>query len=236
MVVLKKSPPINFAMFMRAFLFYLSLGALLFLAPVQALFAQSDPEADRLLTRVSEQMEQYDAVHAQYTSKMVDLQSDLEMDQAGKVWIEGGKYHLELGDYVIVCDGQTVWTYEPEMGECYVDDAETIAEDGIDPARMFTIWEDGFKKVWKGPTDIDGRTLSRVDLHPDGADQRSFHTIQCYIDEKALQVVRLVVKGREGTDVVYDVNVFEGNGTIPEGAFTFDQAKYPGTAIIDNRL
>ena len=65
---------------------------------------------------------------------------------------------------------------------------------------------------------------------------RSFHTIQCYIDEKALQVVRLVVKGREGTDVVYDVNVFEGNGTIPEGAFTFDQAKYPGTAIIDNRL
>ena len=44
----------------------------------------------------------------------------------------------------------TVWTYEPEMGECYIDDAETIAEDGIDPARMFTIWEEGFKKVMKG--------------------------------------------------------------------------------------
>ena len=208
----------------------------LFLASCLTLNAQEDPKAASLLIRVSEQMQQFETFHARYTSKMVDRQSDFEMDQAGEVWIQGERYHLELGDYVIVCDGKTVWTYEPEMGECYIDDAETIAEDGVDPAKMFTIWEDGFKKVWKGTETLDGQALVRIDLHPDGAEERSFHTIQCFIDEKALQVIQLVVKGREGTDVVYRIEDFEGNGQVPEGAFTFDKAHHPGTTMIDNRL
>ncbi len=198
--------------------------------------AQEDPRADGLLVRVSEQMQQYETFHARYSSKMVDVQSDFEMDQSGEVWIQGDRYHLELGDYVIVCDGRTVWTYEPEMGECYIDDAETIAEDGVDPAKMFTIWEHGFKKVWKGPVEVEGSSLSRIDLHPTSAEEKSFHTIQCFIDEKALQVVQLIVKGREGTDVVYKIEDFEGNGAVPEGSFTFDKARFPGTTLIDNRL
>ena len=208
--------------------------ALVFL-PLSA-WSQNDSRADQLLADVSEKMKAYPSVHARYSSIMVDRQSDFEMDQSGEVWIEGSRYHLQLGDYVIVCDGETVWTYEPEMGECYIDDAETIAEDGVDPARMFTIWEEGFKKVWKGEEEWEGKSLVRVDLYPDGAEERSFHTIQCFIDEDALQVTRLLVKGREGTDVEYRITEFEGNGLIPEGAFTFDKERYPGTTMIDNRL
>jgi len=204
--------------------------------PVLHAGAQSDPAADQLLTQVSEVMRGYETVHAVYTSKMVDRQSDFEMDQAGEIWVQGDRYHLELGEYTIICDGRTVWTYEPEMGECYIDDAETIAEDGIDPARMFTIWEEGFKKVMKGEATLGGRPVKRVDLHPERVDDRSFHTIQCYVDPASLEVVKLIVKGREGTDVEYGIDKFEGNGLVPEGAFTFDVAKFPGTMVIDNRL
>lgn len=207
----------------------------LLLLPLSA-FSQDDPRAEQLLADVSAKMKAYQSVHASYSSIMVDRQSDFEMDQSGEVWIEGDRYHLQLGDYIIVSDGETVWTYEPEMGECYIDDAETIAEDGVDPARMFTIWEEGFKKVWKGEEVWQGKSLARVDLYPDGSEERSFHTIQCFIDTEALQVLRLLVKGREGTDVEYRIADFEGNGLIPEGAFTFDKTRYPGTTMIDNRL
>ena len=155
--------------------------------------AQTDPAADELLLRVSEAMRGYETVPAVYSSKMVDRQSDFEMDQ-------------------------------------------TIAEDGIDPARMFTIWEEGFKKVMKSDAKLGDRLVQRVDLHPDGSEDRSFHTIQCYIDPTSLEVVQLIVKGREGTDVEYRIDEFEGNGNIPEGAFTFDKAQFPGTTVIDNRL
>ena len=221
---------------MKRFLspFWAFLPFLLSYSPV--LCAQDDPQAASLLSSISEKMQQYSTIHAAYTSKMVDVQSDFEMEQGGEVWIEGDRYHLELGDYVIVCDGQTVWTYEPEMGECYIDDAETVAEDGVDPARMFTIWEDGFKKVWKGEVEMEGKIYSRVDLHPEGAEDRGYHTIQCIIDAEALQVVKLVVKGREGTDIFYMVESFEGDKLVPEGAFRFDKMRYPGTTMIDNRL
>ncbi len=214
-----------------SFVFVLSISALSWNSA-----AQSDPAADALLAEVSAAMKGYSTVHAEYVSTMIDRQSDFEMEQAGEVWVAGERYHLQLGEYTIISDGMTVWTYEPEMGECYIDDAEVIAEDGIDPAKMFTIWEDGFKKVFKGDATLDGETFTRIDLHPEGAEDKGFHTIQCFIDAEELEVVQLIVKGREGTDVVYRIASFEGNGLVPEGAFTFDAAKYPGTTVIDNRF
>lgn len=201
-----------------------------------ASYAQEDAAADLLLSQISEKMQQYESVHAAYVSKMIDRQSDFEMEQSGEVWVQGDRYHLQLGEYTIICDGETVWTYEPEMGECYVDDAETIAEDGIDPARMFTIWEEGFTKVMKGPEKRDGVLLTRVDLYPVGAKEEGYHAIQCFIDENALELVMLVVKGRDGTDVEYAIVELEGDGESPQAAFTFDVKNYPGATIIDNRL
>ena len=199
-------------------------------------FSQEDPSADILLAKISEKMQGYEAVHAEYESKMIDRQSDFEMVQTGEVWVQGERYHLELGEYTIICDGQTVWTYEPEMGECYVDDAETIAEDGIDPARMFTIWEEGFKKVLKGPQRLGDVTLTRVDLYPTGSEEQGYHTIQCFIDESALELVQLLVKGRDGTDVEYTILKMEGNGDAPKDGFTFELGNYPGATLIDNRF
>ena len=233
-------PATNFAPLMKLITALRSTGFSVLIAlaifPGFRAAAQSDPAAEALLTKVSETMQGYASVHAVYLSKMIDRQSDFEMDQAGEIWVEGNRYHLILGEYTIICDGQTVWTYEPEMGECYVDDAETIAEDGIDPARMFTIWEEGFTKVMKGDFELGNRKVQRVDLHPQNADDRGYHTIQCYVDPVSLEVVKLIMKGREGTDVEYRIEEFEGDGAVPDGAFTFDISKYPGTTLIDNRL
>ena len=239
-VVLMTQPATNFDPLMKLFTALQSAGFSVLIAlavlPSYRAAAQSDPAAEALLTKVSETMQGYASVHAVYLSKMIDRQSDFEMDQTGEIWVEGNRYHLVLGEYTIICDGQTVWTYEPEMGECYVDDAETIAEDGIDPARMFTIWEEGFTKVMKGDVQLGKRQVKRVDLHPESAEDRGYHTIQCYVDPVSLELVKLIMKGREGTDVEYRIEEFEGDVTAPEGAFTFDKAKYPGTTLIDNRL
>ncbi|HBL37528.1 MAG TPA: gliding motility protein, partial [Flavobacteriales bacterium] len=63
-----------------------------------------------------------------------------------------------------------------------------------------------------------------------------FHTIQLFIDEDALELKRAVVKGREGTDVTYDVLTFKPQAKIPAGTFRFDPAKFPGVNLVDNRI
>ncbi len=193
-------------------------------------------DAHALLDRMSEQARTYASVQATYTSTLTDRANDMEMAQAGTIEIEGDKYHLDLGDYVVISDGQTVWTYETAINECYVDDAEELAEDGMDPSKLFTIWEDDFRSEWRGNTTVGSRDVAQIHLYPNSTEEKTYHTIQLYIDETALELVRAVVKGREGTDVQYDVHTFEPNAPVNSARFTFDAGNYPGVEVIDNRL
>jgi outer membrane lipoprotein-sorting protein len=195
----------------------------------------SDPEAEELLSDISNQAKNYLNISATYASTLIDLQADMRIEQAGDVLIEGDRYRLNLGDYTIISDGRTVWTLETDMGECYIDDAEEISDDGMDPSKMFTIWESGFQKTWKGEVDLDGQELVRIDLYPEDK-SASYHTIQLWIDEGRRQMVQLLVKGRDGSDVRYLVTRFETDLKLPENSFSFDPAAHPDVQLIDNRL
>lgn len=210
----------------------LSAFALIFLS-CSALFAQG---AESLLSRLSEDAKAYGSIAATYTSHMVDKVSDFEAKQTGQIFIDQDNYFLDLGDYTIICDGTTIWTYETAVNDCYVDDAEVMAEEGMDPSKLFTIWEDDFKNELKGSTVIDGRAVTHVNLYPNQGDEKPFHTIQLFIDEATMEMVRAVVKGREGTDVTYDVTSFKPRAEVSASKFQFNAEDFPGVSIIDNRL
>lgn len=196
-------------------------------------FAQ---DANALLNKLSQKAKGYGSIEATYTSTMVDRVSDFEARQTGKIFIDGDKYSLDLGDYLIISDGVTIWTYEPAVNDCYIDDASMMAEEGMDPSKLFTIWEDDFRSEWKGKVQLNGQSLAHVNLYPIANEEKPFHTIQLYIDESALELKRAVVKGREGTDVTYDVGSFKPQAKVPPGTFRFDATKFPGVNLVDNRL
>jgi len=193
-------------------------------------------DANALLGKLSEQAKSYGSIEATYTSIMVDKMSDFEATQAGTIYVDGNKYSLDIGDYLIISDGETIWTYEPAVNDCYVDDAEMMAEEGMDPSKLFTIWEDDFKNEWKGTVDLNGESVVQINLYPLAGDEKPFHTIQLFINEKDLELRRAVVKGREGTDVTYYVNSFKPQAEVPASTFTFDQGKFPGVNMVDNRI
>jgi len=213
---------------MRALNFFVAAVTLL---PATLSWGQN---ADALLTQLSDKARTYDACEISYTSTLVDLKNDFELSQEGIVQIQGDRFHLNLGDYVIYSDGETVWTYEPEMNDCYVDDAEVMREDGMDPSALFTIWEEDFKREWMGRSTISGRDCAHVNLY--ASEEKPFHTMQLFIDDKALEIVRIVMKGREGSDVTYTVKSFSTSLEVKPGMFTFPASKHPGVNVIDNRL
>ena len=205
--------------------------AMSLLLPSPFVFAQ---DADALLNRLSDKAKSYEACEISYISTLVDLKNDFELTQEGLVQIQGEKFHLDLGDYVIYSDGETVWTYEPEMNDCYVDDAETMKEEGMDPAMLFTVWEQEFKREWVGVEQIEGRTCAHINLYASA--DKPYHTLQVYIDEAALELVRVVMKGREGSDVTYTVRSFSTSLDAKPTMFVFPSDKHPGVNLIDNRL
>lgn len=193
-------------------------------------------DANELLGKLSEKAQGYGSIEASYVSKLLDQTNDFEAIQNGVIQISGEKYRLDLGDYTVISDGATVWTYETAVNDCYIEDADILLEDGMNPSKLFTIWEDDFKNEWKGILSIEGQEVVQINLYPNGTKERPFHTIQLYINEKDLELVRAVVKGREGTDVTYDVEGFQSGVSLNENIFTFDEARFPGVNLIDNRF
>ena len=213
---------------MRTFSLLFGLSALFLTSPA---LSQS---ADDLLTKLSDKAKTYDAYEISYTSELVDLKNDFRLSQDGVIQIEGSRFHLDLGDFIVFCDGETMWTYEPEMNECYIDDTETMKEDGMDPAQLFTIWEEDFKREWMGRATVKNRDCVHINLYP--GSEKPFHRLELYVDDSALEIVRIVMKGREGSDVTYTVNSFSTSLKVTPNMFTFPVDKHPGVELIDNRL
>lgn len=196
--------------------------------------AQSSQE---ILDQLSKKAKNYETVHATYSSRLIDKVNDIDQSQDGEVYVKGDKYNLELGDYVMVTDGETIWTYDRSTNDCYVDYLSDVsADEAITPSKMFTVWEQDFKNEFKETLQENGRSLYWVNLYPNDPADKPFHTIQLYIDKQKMEVVRFVVKGREGNDIIYKVKSFETNTSLPDNVFRFDKNKYPGVNVIDNRI
>ena len=191
-------------------------------------------DPDVLLGDLSDKAKTYTAYEISYTSTLVDLKNDFELTQEGSVQIEGDHFRLDLGDYVIYCDGESVWTFEPEMNECYLDDMETMREEGMDPSQLFTVWEEDFRREWMGRTQIGDKDCVHVNLY--ASEDKPYHTLQLFVDDDALEIVRIVMKGREGSDVTYTVTSFSTTLEVKPGMFTFPAEKHPGVDLIDNRI
>ncbi|MAU75877.1 MAG: hypothetical protein CL831_03270 [Crocinitomicaceae bacterium] len=193
-------------------------------------------DADGLLLRLSEKAKTYKTIDATYSSKMVDLKNNFEEEMKGHILIEDRKFNLDMGDFLIISNGVSVWTYEKETNDCYLDDADMLIDEGMDPSKIFTIWEDDFKSEWMGQASVSGKDCVQINLYPNASDEKPYHTMQLFVDEAKLEVVKIVVKGREGMDTEYLIERFNVGGEIPSSKFSFDTNEYPGASIIDNRI
>lgn len=193
--------------------------------------------ADEILNSLSDQAKEYKTIDASYYSILVDLKNDFEEEMSGRILIEGNSFNLDIGEYRIISDGVTVWTYDTEANECYIDDLEMLIEDGDDPSKFFTIWEDDFKTELKGAVDLDGVSCKQINLYPNDTEEKTYHTIQLFVkgDDK-YEIAKLIVKGREGNDTTYIIKSFETGISIPQGTFKFEESNYPGVELIDNRI
>jgi outer membrane lipoprotein-sorting protein len=57
-----------------------------------------------------------------------------------------------------------------------------------------------------------------------------------YVDKAKMEVVKIVVKTRENSEITYSVRNFKTGTEFPDTDFTFNKSKYPGVELVDNRL
>ncbi len=49
----------------------------------------------------------------------------------------------------IVSDGKTVWTFQPETNEVYIDNFENVVGENINPSNIHNLYRKGYKYVYR---------------------------------------------------------------------------------------
>ena len=211
------------------------IGALLFMAPGIGAFAQSEVKAKEILAEVSKKYRAYDVIKTDFSYTLENPQAKIKETQLGTLIVKSklNKYKIILKGQELISDGKNQWTYLKADKEVQLSEVDN-SSDALNPAKLFTIYEKGFKSVYINDTKLNGKTLHNIDLTPlDG--KRSFFKVRFQVDKLTKQIMNALIFDKNGNRYTYTIKTFIPNVKVPESTFTFDSKLYPGVELVDLR-
>jgi len=197
-------------------------------------FAQSSKE---VLDKLSAKAKTWSTLSADFSSSLVDKKNNKNIKQDGNIKIKGKKYTISLSDYQIFTDGTTIWTYDKKSNTCTIDNLKDVKDGAFDPSEIFTIWEKDFKNEMKNANaTVDGIGCYEIALYPNNPKGKSYHTILMYVDKSKNELIKAVVKTRDGGEISYRIKNLKPNPPLQDADFGFQKGKYPKVEMVDNRL
>ncbi len=207
----------------------LSLLLLLFLN-AQLSFAQ-DAKAQAILDKLSNKMKGLKSFYIEFSATIKNSETGTNESQTGKGWVKGNKFSASYGENTIISNGLKTWTIVKEEKSVYESDAADD-EDGINPKKLMTIWESGFKNKFIKEDKLNGESVNVIDLYPKNPAKAEYHTIVLYISKSDGELKKAIMKAKDGTVMTYSLTKFTENPDVDDSKFVFDKKKYPGYPVI----
>jgi outer membrane lipoprotein-sorting protein len=209
---------------------------LLTMISVLGLQAQTtDAKAKAILAEVSKKYRAYNVIKTDFSFTLENPQAKIKETQQGSLIAksDANKYKVTMTDQELYSDGKSQWTYLKANKEVQVTDVDNNT-DGINPAKIFTIYEKGYKYLFTGEKKVGAKTLQTIDLSPLDI-KKSIFKIRLTIDKAAKQITNVVIFDKSGNRYTYTIKSFTPNVKVAESTFAFDAKKYPGVEVVDLR-
>lgn len=197
--------------------------------------AQTDAKAKAILAEVSKKYRSYDIVKTDFTFTLENPQAKVKETQQGTLIVKANanKYKVVMTNQDLISDGKSQWTYLKNDQEVQVTNVDNSG-DAINPAKIFTVYERGFKYQYTGEKKVGSKIYQTIDLAPTDA-KKQFYKIRLTIDKVAKQISNVLIFDKNGNRYTYNVKTFVPNVKLPESTFAFDSKKYPGVEVVDLR-
>lgn len=197
-------------------------------------FGQDDPKSKAIVDRLIAKNKTYTSFDADFSSRLVNAASKLDIKQEGNIKVKGRKFRLTLLDNVVINDGAVLWTYSKQSNEVTMNDPKEMDET-LDPANLFNIYEKGFKSAFVGERVEGGVTVQTIKLFPLDPAKRPYHTVILTIDKAKLEPLKVEMHYKDGNVVTYVLKHFQPNAEMVDALFAFDKSKFPGVEVNDMR-
>lgn len=198
-------------------------------------YAQTDAKAKSILADVSKKYKSYNIVKTDFTFTLENPKAKVKETQQGTLYVKANsnKYKVAMTNQELISDGKSTWTYLKRDKEVTVNTVDNSG-DAINPAKIFTVYEKGFKYIYTGEEKAGVKTYQMIDLTPVDT-KKSIFKVRLSIDKTAKQIANVVLFDKNGNKYTYNVKTFTPNVNVPETTFAFDTKKYPGVEVVDLR-
>ena len=195
-------------------------------------FGQTSSQA--ILDRISKKMKAHKSFYVEFSATTKNSTTGTNSTDTGKGWVKGEKFYASYGDNTIISNGVKTWMIVKEEKSVYVSDADDEEEDVMNPRKLMTIWESGFKNKLGKETTINGEKMHVIYLYPKDPGSVEYHTIILYISKAKDELKKVIIKTKDATVMTYRLKVYKANPEISDTKFVFNSKKYPGYTVIED--
>jgi outer membrane lipoprotein-sorting protein len=198
-------------------------------------YTQNAAKAKTILAEVSKKYKSYQIVKATFSFIIDNPQAKVKKTENGTLYVKANanKYKLIMTDRELISDGKNQWTHLKADEEVQLT-AVDHSSDALNPAQIFTLYENGFNSLYTGEKKIGNKVYQMIQLTPIDK-SKSYSKVILSIDKTAKQIANVLVLEKDGSKYTYQVKSFVPNVKVPESTFTFDAKKYPGVEVVDLR-
>ncbi|MET4080367.1 outer membrane lipoprotein-sorting protein [Pedobacter sp. UYP30] len=197
--------------------------------------AQQDAKAKTILAAVSKKYKSYKYIKTEFSFTLSNPKANVKETQQGVLYVKvnSNKYKVSMTNQELYSDGKTQWTYLKKDKEVQVGNVDN-SSDAINPAKIFTVYESGFKYLYTGEKKVGKKTYQMIDLTPING-KKAIFKVRLSIDKAANQIASAVLFDKNGNTYTYNVKSFAPNSSMLESTFTYDAKAHPGVEVVDLR-
>tara|TARA_B100000508_G_C11465884_1_gene282587 strand:- start:70230 stop:70868 length:639 start_codon:yes stop_codon:yes gene_type:complete len=197
-----------------------------------SVFAQSDAKSEKILDNMSKEIKAMKSFYVEFTMNVKNSATGENSNQEGFGYVKGEKYYAALGENVLISNGMKNWTVVKEEKVVYQSDVDYEDEESMNPKKLMTIWEDGFKSKYIKSTTMNGKNVHQINLYPTNPAEVNYHTITLYIGVDSEDLQKAIMKTKDGSTMTYTIKKFEKNKSVPDSKFVYNPQKFPGYQLI----
>lgn len=190
-----------------------------------AIKAQS---AQEFLNKVIDRTKSYQDISIVFNYRFIIENDDVNEKMNGYASIKGDSYLLNLGNQLIISNGETLWNYLIDDQEVMI--SEATEDNNSSPIAMLNSFS---KNVTASFIDSYDVYLSTIELKE--KEGKTFEKIQISVDSRNMTLKEIHIFNTDGSELIYDITSFTTNQNLPDNMFTFDEKLHPDVEVIDMR-
>lgn len=185
--------------------------------------------AETMFKSAVDKLKKYDNIEIAFDYNMINTEAGIYETMDGAGFLQGEAYKLFIMGQVIICDGNTTWTYNSDAEEVMITEVDKSDGSGS-PIAVIESYYDNISAKFvdeKGAVKkIEVKSLMSND---------NFKKIIVTLDSNTLDIKDIHLFDNDDTEFVYVIKKFVTNQKLPADFFTFKESDFPDAEIIDMR-